>query len=223
MIATTFGRLFAALAVLAASVFAADRADAQTWPTFELDLTASSIEVQSTGCAFSCVGFGGEFGTGAETFSWTPASATDQIVVEDFFVWDVSGDQPGAETYSVQTELVFSSPDQQTASSSGGGFVIQLWGDYSAGVLRWTETASVAFDQGSELEVAFEGVSGIWDGSVSTSATFMGNLIQPMGGGDGPISSVPLPDSLVLLLSALALLGGVHVARQRADTGPAAT
>lgn len=215
--------LAAALVLSATAFVAGDRAEAQTWPTFQLDLAASSIDVQTRGCAFSCAGFTGSFGSGAENFSWTPAAADEQIVVEDFFNWETTGNRRFSnERYNVSTELVFSTPDVQSTSANGRGLVVRLWGDYSAGVLRWTEAASVTFDQGSSLDIAFEGISNLWRGSISTAATFIGNLIQPTAGSGGSTSAVPLPGSLILLLSAFGLLGGSRVLRRRADLGGAA-
>lgn len=182
-----------------------------TWPTFELDLAASSIGVETLGCAYSCAGLTGDFGAGAEAFSWTPTSATDQLVVDDFFDWSVdSAIRTGAEVFNVHTELVFSSPDLQSTSANGRGLVVNLWGDYAAGILRWTDAASVTFDQGSSLDIAFQGIAGLWSGTVSTAATFIGNLVQPNTGTGGPTSSVPLPGSLLLLISAFGAFFGVN-------------
>ncbi|RYH01245.1 hypothetical protein EU805_14725 [Salipiger sp. IMCC34102] len=204
--------LLAALAVSVGGILSSGSAQAQaaTWPTFELDLAASSISVEAEGCVVSCTGFNGAFGQGAHDFSWTPASARESHYVDDFFTWSTSDRGFGTELYTVSTELVFSSPDLQTASTAnGGGLVVQLWGDFSAGVLHWTDAASVTFQQGSTLDVVFDGLAGMWNGSVETGVRFMGNLIQAgTGGGDG-VSSVPLPGSLVLLLSAFgAFFGG---------------
>ena len=161
-------------------------AQAVTWPTFELDLDASSVNVGAAGCLLSCVGFEGSFGQGAENFSWTPTSATDSIVVDDFFNWQATDDGFGIEAFAVQTELVFATPDVSSTTNNGHGLVVQLWGDFAAGVLRWTEVASVTFAQGSTLDIAFDGIGGdLWHGSVSTGATFIGNLIEPLSGSGG--------------------------------------
>ena len=203
--------LAASLAVFVGGILTPQTADAQAaaWPTFELDVAASTLDVQAQGCAFSCTGFSGAFGQGAHDFSWTPASATDSHYVDDFFTWSNSGSGYGVESYDVYTELVFSSPDVQTASGgSGGGLVLQLWGDISAGVLRWSDTASVTFQQGSTLDIVFDGFSAAWRGTLETGVTFFGNLIQAGTGSGGDVSSVPLPVSLTLLLSAFGLFFG---------------
>jgi hypothetical protein len=202
----------------AALIATAAAASAQSWPTFELDLGASSVDVRSTGCAFSCTGFDGRFGTGAQGFSWTPDAADASYVANDFFVWETASPRRGTESYRVEVELVFSSPDVQTAATRGRGLVANLWGDYSSGVLRWSETARVVFDQGSALDIAFGGISGVWNGSVSTAATFVGNLIEPLGGGDGSTAPVPLPGSLVMLLTAFGAVGVGHAMRRRSGS-----
>ena len=188
----------ASAAIMAASAFAIEAA---TYPTFDIDIGSSSINVtQGSGCVFlSCATLTGSFASGATGFAWTPTGVADSIYVNNFFKWSVEG--IGIESFNVAVKLAFSSPDAASANGSGSGLFFTLYGIISGGILDWSSVESVSFAQGSKLDIGFDNVQAIGFGnSVYSGATFTGNLIVP-------VAPVPLPASVPLLGAGLLALG----------------
>ena len=190
--------ILASAAIVAASSFASEAA---TYPTFDLDIAASSISVtQGSGCVFlSCATLTGGFASGATGFNWTPTGPADSIHVNDFFKWTVSGF--GVESFNVAVTLAFSSPDAASGNGAGSGWFATLFGLVSGGVLTWSSVDPVTFAQGSTLDIDYDDVhtAGL-GGSAYSGATFTGSPIIP-------VAPVPLPASVPLLGAGLLALG----------------
>lgn len=192
----------AAIAVSCAAV-----ANADVFPTFVLDTSASLIDIDQSGCTFlSCGTLTGTFAAGADSFSWTPTSPGDSTYVGDFFNWSVSGS--GFEGFSVDVTLAFTSPDAVSGGGSGSGGYATFRGIITGGFLNWTSFTPAVFAQGSTLDIAFDNIAtGGLGGSTQSGATFTGNPA---------VATVPVPASLSLLGVGVAAFGLFRRRRQRA-------
>jgi hypothetical protein len=209
-----WGAVAAGAAFVALSV--TPEARAQAYPTFELDASASSIDVVRSGCIASCPTLDAQIGPGADSFSWTPSGPRDRVFADDIFTWTASSDpRPGVTRFDVSAELVFDSPSPTSTGGTGAAFAISLFGDITGGILRWTGVTSATFADGSRLDIVFEEMRRVFtDGArtISTGALFIGNMIQPVDEGGGPTVPVPLPASIWMLMAGM---GAVAFAARR--------
>ncbi len=164
-----------------------------TYPTFEFDAGASSIAFSQNGslCLGCSVNY--EFN---DVAPWTPTSANEVNVVNNFIDWDIGG--LGAESYDLEATIAFSTPDAASGSTDGYGAYWTIYGIVSGGVLSWDGPGTIDFAQGSSVDFYLEGgdFKG-WGSSVTTGITFVGNDIAP----------VPLPAAAPLLLAGIGAFG----------------
>lgn len=184
----------------------ATSANATPYPTFVFDESASSVSVTpGASLCFGC-SLSASFSAGVDGAEWTPTSATDSWSIGNFIDWDAAGGFGGA-IYNVAVTLAFSSPDPASTSASGAAGYASFFGVISGGFLSWEPIQSLAFAQGSTLDVALEGGVALGYGtSVSTGVTFTGNTIAP----------IPLPATGFLLLAGLAGLGAARKRKKAA-------
>ena len=184
-------RTYIATAVIAASFGMS--ASAAPYPTFDLDESASSIDVTySADCLFGgCASLSGSF----NDHTWTPTSSGDSDVAAGLISWELSG--TGLRSFDVTANIIFTTPPGATGGTGGSGAISISGGIYGAN-LTWDAPAAVAVD-GGLLTVEFVdwSVAGLSSPNFDTGATFTYENI----------SVVPLPAALPLLLAGVAGLG----------------
>ncbi len=194
------------LGILAVALLGAVPVSAATYPTFELDLGASSISISGTNNNLSA-----DFNNSIAT-SWTPTSAGDSWEIDNFINWTYGGATWTGGAYNVSVELAFSAPDPTSTTATGGAVVGKGWffGTFVDGVLAWSNTPDLEFAQGSKLAVDMEGGNfSSWGSSFTSGATFTGNPATTM-------APAPLPASGLLLIGGL---GGLALLRRRRNSG----
>ncbi|MFV0244044.1 MAG: VPLPA-CTERM sorting domain-containing protein [Qingshengfaniella sp.] len=203
-------------------VSSASFAEAQAYPTFELDAAASSIDVRNTGCRMSCPVLTAEIGPGVDSFSWTPTAADDSVTLDNAITWQVAPGSgywgTGGTAYEVSANLVFSSPSPAQASSSGTAYVASVFGTIAGGILRWSNASSTVFADGSALDVVFQDLDQHLfntGNTVSSAVTFVGNLIAPSGSSGGSTIATPLPASLWMLVAGMGVVGSFASRKRR--------
>ncbi len=184
-------------------------ASAATFPTFVIDGSASSIEVDSTIDRCRGCGLTAEFSDGVDGWSWTPASANESVSIDSLIDWSFDG-AIGFEFFEVAVTLAFSAPDVASSATDGIAGYFSIFGFVNGGILTWAASPAVEFAQGSILDVDLDPLHFLGFGPSSleqtTGVTFTGAPIVAL-------AAVPLPASLLLMLSGLGAL--VLVGRRR--------
>jgi len=199
-------RFFASM-IAAGMLFSGTASASTTYPTFVLDTASSSINLTKTS-VFGRATIDAEFAAGADAFSWMPTGPNDMTYEGDFIDWTVGGF--GKTKFDVEVTLAFSAPDAASGSTTGGGFAATFFGIVSGGVLTWDGPATVAFAQGSSIDVVFDGTIELGFGnSTTTGAKFIGNDIV------GDIAPVPLPAAGWLLIAGVGGLGAMSRRRKK--------
>lgn len=194
------------LAAASAVVLTVGAADAAVLDPYQLDLSASSIDVTKT-CGFSCAfaSLDASFGSDAGGI-WTPTSEHEGARANNFIDWSASG--LGGGTFDVAINLVFATPEPASGGTNGNGGFATILGTISGGFLTWDGPAEINFSDGSTIFAFMDNVlTGGLGGSTTSGASFKGEFAP---------SEVPLPAGLPLVLGGLAMLGWAGKKRKAA-------
>lgn len=189
----------------------ATTSSAAVYPEFSLDLGASSVSIGESYCFPRCqvsTGLNTGLANNGDNLDFTFGGLGESLELPNLIEWAISGTGVGA--FTLALELVFTSPDEATGSTSGVAKIGTFFGILTKGRLAWSNpNLKVAFDQGSVLNVALQdGYFVDFDrygrgGKLAAGATITPHSLTAL---ETP-SPVPLPAALPALL--VLVLGGL--------------